>query len=107
MRLRTACIVVALVVVPAVVFAVAKSTASPARAGGWSAYPPSGSTVGAQDISAERVAIKADVARWQRHHPGGSCRIIAPGSARCTTAGGLPADLEALVATVTAPSTSP
>jgi hypothetical protein len=63
--------------------------------------------VGAQDVSAERVAIKADVARWQRHHPGGSCRIIAPGSARCTTAGGLPADLEALVATVTAPSTSP
>jgi hypothetical protein len=107
MTLRTALVVVALVVAPMVVFAVAKSTSTPARAGGWSAYAPSGSNIGAEDTSAERTAITSDVVRWKRHHPGGSCRITPPSSARCMTADGSPADLEARVATVAVPSASP
>jgi hypothetical protein len=115
-RLRVILIVLALVVVPAVVFAVAKTTAAPARPAGWTAYPQPGatvssstaySTVGTEDKAAEKFAIKADVVKWKRHHPGGACRITPPSSAQCTTAGGLPADLVALVATAIAPSTNP
>jgi hypothetical protein len=115
-RLRVVLIVLALVVAPAVVFAVAKTTTTATKPAGWTAYPQPGatvssstgySTVGTENKAAEKLAIKADVVKWERHHPGGSCRITPPSSAQCTTAGGLPADLVALVATAIAPSTTP
>jgi hypothetical protein len=112
-RLRVVLIVLALVVAPVVVFAVAKTTTTATKPAGWTAYPQPGatvssstgySTVGVEDKAAERDAIKADVAKWERNHPGGTCRIAPPSSAQCTTADALPANL-AVIAIVSPPAT--
>lgn len=103
-------IVLALVVAPAVVFAVARTTAAPATIGGWSAYPPAGaavSTAGVEQVSAEKAAIRADVAKWKRRHPGGSCQITPPDSAQCTTADGMTSDLVVLVDAIVVSSNTP
>jgi hypothetical protein len=106
-RLRIALIVSALVVAPAIVFAVAKNHPAPAPAVGWTAYAAPAPSVGAANTKAEREAIQTDVAKWETDHPGGSCTISYPDSAHCTTADGLPADLVALIATTVTTSEAP
>ena len=105
----TALIFLALVVAPAVAFAVAKNHPAPAPVIGWTAYVAHTSNLGAAKTKAEKAAIqidpakweaaaiKSDTAKWETNHPGGSCTISYPDSAHCTTADGLPAYLGVLV----------
>jgi hypothetical protein len=83
-------------VAPAVVLAVAKTTAAPTKPIGWTAYAPPGATVSpgtgyvttatTDGTTAEKVAIKAGVKKWERQHPGGTCQITPADMAMCTTA---------------------
>lgn len=116
MRLRVALIVLTLVVAPAVVFAVAQTTTAPTTTAGWTAYPsPSAkvspgtayATGGTEDRATERAAIKADPAKWELGHPGGTCQITPPDSAQCTTADGLPTYLGVGVIAIVSPPAAP
>src|SRR5262249_48808107 len=60
-RLRVAAVVVALVVLPAVVFAVARDHRAAPAVSGWTAYP--------QDVQA-----------WAARHPNGTCNVTATGT---------------------------
>lgn len=117
MSLRIAAVILALVVLPGIVFAVAKNHPASHPIVGWTAYAPPGATTSSGtgyvsgtttgDTTAEKAAIKFDVAKWESHHPGGTCQIALPDSAHCTTANGLPADLGVLVSTTVVQATAP
>ena len=96
MRLRIALIVLALVVLPALAFAVAENHPASHPVVGWTAYVAPTPSVGLVNTEAEKAAIRADVAKWETNHPGGSCTISYPNAARCETTDGLPADLVAV-----------
>jgi hypothetical protein len=117
-RLRIALIVLALVVVPAIVFAVAKNHPASHPFVGWTAYVAHAPTGGAANTKAEKTAqtdatkwetaaIQSDVAKWETNHPGGSCTISYPDSAYCTTADGLPADLVVMDSVTVSPTGAP
>jgi hypothetical protein len=106
-RLRIALIVLALVVAPAVAFAVSKNHPAQAPVVGWTAYVAPASSGGAANTKAEQAAIRTDVANWETSHPGGSCTISDPDSAQCQTADGLPVDFVAIVSTTVTPSGAP
>jgi len=102
-RLRIALIVLALVVVPAVVFAVAKNhPASPSMVG-WTAYVSHTPSSGDVKANAEKKALQTAVAEWESNHSGGSCTITGPASAYCATADGLPAEIGIMVSVTTTP----
>ena len=89
MRLRIALIVLALVVAPAVVFAVAESSSSPKRI----------ASPGAAYLTVTKVPsgdVSANVANYLRHHPADSCHIKGIG-AICST--GNPDQVVVIVAT--------
>ena len=104
MRLRTALILLGLVVLPAVVFAVAKSStdsrAVTSCSDCWTAYPTTTTST-----NAEKAEVKSWVAKWKARHPGGTCTISYPDSAQCVGANGLPVDF--VVGTTTVVSQSP
>jgi hypothetical protein len=106
-RLRIALIVIALVVAPAVAFAVSKNHRAQAPVVGWTAYAPPASSGSAANIKAEKAAIQTDVANWETNHPGGSCIVSYQDSAQCQTADGLPADLVVMVSTTVTRSATP
>ena len=101
--MRTALILFGLVVLPAVVFAVAKSSTDSRPVTScsdcWTAYAPTTST------NAEKAEVKSWVAKWKAQHPGGTCTISYPDSAQCVGASGLPVDF--VVGTTTVVSQSP
>jgi hypothetical protein len=77
-RLRIALIVLALVVAPVVVFAVAESSSSPKRI----------ASPGTAYLTVTKVPsgdVNANVATYLRHHPADSCHIKGSG-AICATA---------------------
>lgn len=87
--LRIALIVLALVVAPVVVFAVAESSSSPKRIG----------SSGAAYLTVTKVpsgGVSANVANYLRHHPADSCHIKGSG-AICAT--GNPDQVVVIVAT--------
>jgi hypothetical protein len=101
-------VIVALVAAPAAVFALVKASqpaVAPRAHRTMTAVSASGSAgaVTVEDVSAEKKALTSDVVRWKAHHPGGTCAIQSSSSAQCTTADGLPADLQVLAVTSTAP----
>jgi hypothetical protein len=106
-RVRITLIVLALVVLPAVAFAVASNHPASHPFVGWTAYVAPTPSAGVVNTEAEKAAIQADVAKWETKHPGGSCTISYPDTARCETADGLPADLVALVATTVTTTSAP
>ena len=102
-RLRIALIVLALVVVPAVVFAVAKNHPASHPFVGWTAYVANAPNGGDAKTKTEKAALQTAVAEWETNHPGGSCTISDPASANCTTADGLPAYLGVMVSVTPTP----
>ena len=107
MRLRIALIVLALVVLPALAFAVAENHPASHPVVGWTAYVPPTPSAGVVNTEAEKAAIQADVAKWETNHPGGSCTISYPDAARCETTDGLPADLVAVDTTTITTTSAP
>ena len=97
MRLRIALIVLALVVLPALAFAVAESHPASHPVVGWTAYVPSDVTPsspgtsyviavpegGPEMTTVEVVALKPAVANWLGQHPDGSCQVEPPHTAYC------------------------
>jgi superfamily II DNA or RNA helicase len=79
-RGKLALILVALVVLPAIVFVVARDhqARQHARAG---------------IVVTETGTVKTYVATWLAHHPGASCTITAPNRASCTQANGSATDI--------------
>ena len=77
--LRIAAVIFALVVLPGIVFAVAKNHPASHSIVGWTAYVPPGATTSSStgyvsgtttgDTMAEKAAIKADVAKWESASP--------------------------------------
>jgi hypothetical protein len=106
-RLRITLIILALVVLPAVAFAVARNHPASHPFAGWTAYVAPTPSAGVVNTLAEKAAIQADVAKWETNHPGGSCTISYPNAARCETADGLPADLVAVASTTVTTTGAP
>jgi hypothetical protein len=117
MRLRILLVILGLVVVPGVVFALAKSHArdSNAARSSWTAYPTTGqrsandtsTAATTADTTGERAEIRAEVARWKADHPGGTCSISYPDTAQCQTAAGLAAGLGVIIMASSDPSPTP
>ena len=107
MRQPIALIVLALVVLPALAFAVAENHPASHPGVGWTAYVAPTPSAGVVNTEAEKAAIQADVAKWETNHPGGSCTISYPDAARCETTDGLPADLVAVVTTTITTTSAP
>ena len=104
MRLRSALILFGLVVLPAVVFAVAKSStdsrAVTSCSDCWTAYPTTTTST-----DAERAEVKSWVTKWKAQQPGGTCTISYPDSAQGVGPTGLSVDF--VVGTTTVVSQSP
>ena len=64
-RLRIALIVLALVVLPALAFAVAENHPASHPVVGWTAYVAPTPSAGVVNTEAEKAAIQADVAKWE------------------------------------------
>ena len=91
-RGKLALIVVALVVLPAVAFVVARDHKAPVVVQFYGPVVPS------------QVWLKQEVTRWLANHPGGKCTIEPDNSAYCTAADG---SSVALVAGTTTVATTP